>query len=210
MSVRVKICGITRLDDALAAVEAGADALGFVFCETSPRCVTVSVAARIVEGLPPFVAKVGLFVNAPEAQIRSVADACGLDTLQLHGEEPPEFCQRFELKWIKAFRVRDESSLHVLPTYRAAAWLLDSYVPGKAGGTGERFNWELARRAAGLCPRVILAGGLTPENVAEAVRQVHPYAVDVSSGVEKEPGIKDEQKVRAFIQAAKSAGRDIA
>jgi phosphoribosylanthranilate isomerase len=210
MSVRVKICGITRWDDALAAVEAGADALGFVFCEASPRCVTVSVAARIVEGLPPFVAKVGLFVNAPEAQIRRVAGACGLDTLQLHGEEPPEFCQRFTVKWIKAFRMRDESSLQALSAYRAAAWLLDSYVPGKAGGTGERFNWDLARRAAQICPRVILAGGLTPENVAEAVRRVRPYAVDVSSGVEREPGIKDEQKVRAFIEAAKSAGKDIA
>jgi phosphoribosylanthranilate isomerase len=205
MNVRVKICGITNLHDAMAAVEAGADALGFVFCEESPRRVDVKTAAEIIGQLPPFVARVGLFVNAPEDSIRQTAERCRLDTLQLHGDEAPEFCQRFRLSVIKAFRVRDESSLAALKSYAVSGFLLDAFVAGKLGGTGERFDWALARQAAETCPRVILAGGLTPENVALAVRQVRPYAVDVSSGVESKPGQKDHSKLVAFIQAAKSA-----
>jgi phosphoribosylanthranilate isomerase len=205
MGVRVKMCGITNLADALSAVEAGADALGFVFCESSPRCLTVQAAAKIIAALPPFVAKVGLFVDASEAAIREAVEHGGIDVLQLHGDEPCEFCHRFQSPVIKAFRVRDASSLTGLPHYNVAAWLLDSYVPGKPGGTGERFNWELACHAAQLGRPIILAGGLTPANVADAVRQVRPYAVDVSSGVESAPGKKDSEKVKAFIQAAKSA-----
>ena len=146
MSVRVKICGITRITDALTAIDAGADALGFVFL-ASPRNLTPGAAAEIIDALPPFVSKVGLFVNASEPFIRNVLQACALDTLQLHGEEPPEFCRRFRLKVIKAFRIRDETSLKALSSYSQQTWLLDSYSPGKHGGTGERFNWELA------CPR---------------------------------------------------------
>jgi phosphoribosylanthranilate isomerase len=205
MSVRVKICGITNLDDAAAAIEAGADALGFVFCETSPRCLSLPTAARIIQELPPFVSKVGVFVNAPEAMIRTVLQQCGIDTVQLHGDESPEFCRRFGCKVIRAFRVRDEHTLERAVEYKGHAWLLDSFVPGQTGGTGKVFNWDLARRAVALCPGVILAGGLTPANVAEAVRQVRPYAVDVSSGVESKPGKKDHQRVRDFIRAAKSA-----
>jgi phosphoribosylanthranilate isomerase len=206
MNVRVKICGITNSEDAQASVEAGADALGFVFCETSPRQVTFEKAARIIAGLPPFIAKVAVFANAPEHAVRK-ALACGIDTLQFHGDETPEFCRRFRAPVLKAFRVRDRESLEPMLAYDHEAWLLDSYVADKLGGTGERFNWDLARVAVERTSRVILAGGLTPANVADAVRQVRPYAVDVSSGVEAAPGRKDHDKVREFVAQAKRAVR---
>lgn len=204
MTVRVKICGITCLDDALMAVDAGADALGFVFCETSPRCIQPTAAREIIRVLPPFVAKVGLFVDADLDAIHHTAASCGLDTIQLHGNETPDFCQECQVKIIKAFRIRDENSLALCARYPGIAWLLDSYVAGKMGGTGEKFNWDLAKAAARECKYLILAGGLTPENVSTAVRHVHPFAVDVSSGVESSPGRKDPGKVRAFVQAAKA------
>jgi phosphoribosylanthranilate isomerase len=192
--------------DALATVEAGADALGFMFFAGSPRHLSRDVAAEIVRALPPFVARVGVFVNASEAEVRQAVAGCGLDTLQFHGDEPPEFCARFTpLKVYRAFRIRDRESLASLPNYATDAWLLDSFAPGRRGGTGERFNWELALEAKNLGRPIILAGGLTPENVAEAVRRVGPFAVDVSSGVEMAPGRKDAAKVRAFIAAAKGA-----
>ena len=205
MSVRVKICGITRLEDALVAVEAGADALGFMFYEPSARHVTVEAAAAIARRLPPFVARVGVFVNAGEDFIRRALELCGLNTLQFHGEEPPEFCARFSLPQIKAFRIRDEASLQDCRRYPNQAWLLDSFVSGQPGGTGATFNWDLAVRAGEWNRGVILAGGLTLENVAAAVHRVRPYAVDVSSGVESRPGHKDPDRVRAFIQSAKAA-----
>ena len=203
MSVRVKICGITSADDARAAVGAGADALGFMFYEPSPRCVTPEQAAAIIAKLPTHVAKVGVFVDADEAAVRTTAAMAGLDTLQFHGSEPPEFCARFELRTIKAFRVKDSGSLGQLPDYETDAWLLDSYVQGVPGGTGERFNWDLAVEAKRLDRPILLAGGLTPENVGEAVGQVTPYGLDVSSGVEAAPGRKDAAKVAAFIASAK-------
>ncbi len=203
MSVRVKICGITSADDACAAVGAGADALGFMFYEPSPRCVTPEQAAAIIAKLPTHVAKVGVFVDADEAAVRTTAAMAGLDTLQFHGSEPPEFCARFELRTIKAFRVKDSGSLGQLPDYETDAWLLDSYVQGVPGGTGERFNWDLAVEAKRLDRPILLAGGLTPENVGEAVGQVTPYGLDVSSGVEAAPGRKDAAKVAAFIASAK-------
>ena len=202
MNAKVKICGLTNVDDAQASVQAGADALGFMFYPPSPRCVSIKTAAEIIRTLPPFVAKVGVFVNPSEDEVRR-ALACGLDTLQFHGEEPPEFCRRFGLKVLKAFRIRDAGSLHGLPAYDHEAWLLDSYVAGQPGGTGERFNWEVAVEASKFGRPIILAGGLNPGNVAEAVRKVRPYALDVSSGVESEPGKKDREKVRAFLAAAK-------
>ncbi len=203
MSVRVKICGITSADDARAAVGAGVDALGFMFYEPSPRCVTPEQAAAIIAKLPTHVAKVGVFVDADEAAVRTTAAMAGLDTLQFHGSEPPEFCARFELRTIKAFRVKDSGSLAQLPDYETDAWLLDSYVQGVPGGTGERFNWDLAVEAKRLDRPILLAGGLTPENVGEAVGQVTPYGLDVSSGVEAAPGRKDAAKVAAFIASAK-------
>ena len=205
MSVRVKICGITRVQDALDAVEFGADALGFNFFKRSPRCITPRTTKAIIAELPPFVTKVGLFVNASKAEIQRAIAACGIDTIQLHGDETPEFCAEFRLPVIKAFRVQGIEILRLLPRFPTAAWHLDSSVPGKRGGTGTKADWNLARQAVSLGRPVILAGGLTPANVAQAVRQVRPFAVDVSSGVESAPGIKDPAKVRAFVHRAKNA-----
>ena len=190
LMVKVKVCGITNWEDARAAVAFGADALGFVFFDKSPRHVPVETAARIIRQLPPFIARVGVFVDMPLDGILSVATACGLDTVQLHGSESPEFCARIRIKTIKAFRVENVKSLDPLPHYETSAWLLDSYVPGQLGGTGAVFQWNLAVQAIAMGRPIILAGGLTPENIAEAVKQVRPYAVDVSSGVESAPGRK--------------------
>lgn len=211
MRTKVKICGITRLPDALAAVEAGADALGFMFFEGSKRNLAPAAAAKIIRELPPFVAKVGVFVNASADIVRATVAECGLDTLQFHGEETPEFCRQFApLKVIKAFRIQDAASLQPLPDHAVDAWLLDSYVPGQRGGTGERFNWELAAQAKELGRPVILAGGLTPENIADAVQQVWPFGVDVSSGVETAPGQKDAGLVRRFVSIVREMEQELA
>jgi phosphoribosylanthranilate isomerase len=204
MPIRVKICGITNREDAHHAVQAGADALGFVFYPPSPRNVSAAHAAKIIASLPPLVARVGVFVDPNAAQVQQIIDECGIDTLQFHGEEKPEFCRQFRLKVIKGFRIRDDVSLMATAPYSDVTWLLDSYVPGLPGGTGARFNWELALKTARQ-HTVILAGGLTPENVAHAIRAVRPYGVDVSSGVESAPGQKDSMKVSAFINAARRA-----
>ncbi len=204
MPVKVKICGITNLPDGMAAAEAGADALGFVFYDQSPRYISIPAAAELIRQLPPFVMKVGVFVNAPEDLVLRAIRECGLNMLQFHGDEPPDYCVQFGLMSMKAFRVRDAASLRALQDYPTDAWLLDAYSPGKPGGTGETFNWDLALEARSLGRPIFLAGGLTPENVAEAVQRAQPYGVDVSSGVEAAPGRKDHAKVRAFIKAAKS------
>jgi len=204
MAVKVKICGITNLPDGLAAAEAGADALGFLFYDQSPRCISVEAAAALVPQLPPFVLKVGVFVNAPDDLVVRAIRQCGLNLLQFHGDESPEYCLQFGLMSVKAFRVQDAASLQALPTYHTDAWLLDTYSPDKPGGTGDTFNWELALEAQRWGRPIFLAGGLTPENVAEVVRRVRPYGVDVSTGVEAAPGRKDHAKVKAFIQAAKA------
>ena len=202
--VRVKICGITNIEDAVLAVEAGADALGFVF-SPSPRQITPHDASHIIAALPPFVARVGVFVDEPLEKVKNLVAFCPLDLVQLHGQEGPEYCLEVAPRAIKAFRVQDESVLTLLPSYRVCAYLLDSFVSGLAGGTGQTFDWSIARRAGTLGP-VILSGGLTPENVARAIREARPYAVDVSSGVEARPGKKDHHKLRAFIQAVRTAG----
>jgi phosphoribosylanthranilate isomerase len=210
MSVKVKICGVTNIEDAFAAVDAGADALGFMFYEKSPRNVPAKVAAEIIRQLPPFVAKVGVFVNATEESVRNAIGECGIDTLQFHGDETPEFCRKFcPLKMYKAFRMENLESLTALPAYQTDAWLLDSFVAGKLGGTGARFNWDLAIESKKLGRPIILAGGLTPENVTDAVRKVQPFAVDVSSGVESAPGKKDHAKLRRFISAAKGPSETV-
>jgi phosphoribosylanthranilate isomerase len=201
--VKVKICGITRLEDALTASDAGADALGFVFYSRSPRHVTPEQAAEIIGHLPPFVQTVGLFVNEEVSIINSIADQCGLDLIQLHGEETPDYCNAIRRRVIKAFRVKDSSTLDLLAPYNVAGYLLDAWSPAAHGGTGQTFNWEIAAEAAKRGQRIVLAGGLTPDNVAESIRQTCPYGVDVSSGVEAGPGRKDACKVRLFIERAK-------
>jgi len=205
MSPRVKICGITRLQDLHAACEAGADALGFVFYEKSPRHVSVERAAELVRALPPFVQSVGLFVNAGPAFVESVLQAVPLDLLQFHGDETPAECVRFGRPYIKAVRVSpDTDLLKCAADFESArGLLLDAFVPGVPGGTGERFDWRLI--PANLPKPVILSGGLTPDNIAEAVQQVRPWAVDVSSGVEVSKGIKDAQRIARFIAHAKEA-----
>lgn len=203
--VKVKICGITNSEDARHAIECGADALGFVFFGESPRCLEPDQAAAIIKELPPFVTCVGLFVNEEPQRVRQIAADCGVDVIQFHGDEPPDDCLVPGRRTVKALRVRDQASLAAADDYQVAALLLDAWVPGRYGGTGARFDWQLA---AGLARRktVILAGGLDPQNVAEAVHAVRPYAVDVSSGVESVPGTKDPEKVAAFIAAARQAG----
>ncbi|EKF74861.1 N-(5'-phosphoribosyl)anthranilate isomerase [Alcanivorax hongdengensis A-11-3] len=207
---RVKICGITRIDDALAAAQAGADAIGLVFYAPSPRAISVRQAARIVAALPPFVTTVGLFVDASAEQVRETLAAVPLDLLQFHGNEAPAYCEQFQRRWIKAVRMRDDVDLYAIADqYRHADGLLvDSYKPGVPGGTGETFNWE--RVPQDLPLPVVLAGGLEPGNVAEAVTQVRPWAVDVSGGVERmsvqgrrQGGIKDAAAIRAFINRVK-------
>jgi phosphoribosylanthranilate isomerase len=202
MRVKVKICGITNLPDARAAAEAGADVLGFVFYDRSPRFVSFEAAAAIIRELPPFIVKAGVFVNAPEDSVCRAIRECGLNLLQFHGDEAPDYCVQFGLMSMKAFRIRDAASLHALRRYPTDAWLLDAYNPDRLGGTGEVLNWDLAREAQNWGHPIFLAGGLTPENVAEAIRRARPYAVDVSSGVEASPGRKDPAKIKAFIQAA--------
>jgi len=204
MSVRVKICGITNAADAQVAVEAGADLLGFNFYEKSLRFIPIKAAAEISGALPPYALRVGVFVNPAEELVRRAIRECGLGLLQFHGDESPKFCSQFGLMSMKAFRVRDAASLNDLPKYQTDAWLLDAYSPEALGGTGEKFNWDLAGEAQKLGKPIFLAGGLTPENVAEAVQQVRPFGVDVSSGVEASAGKKDHAKVRSFINSAKS------
>ena len=201
----VKICGIGNLEDAMAACDCGADALGFVFYEKSPRHVSIASAAALLRELPPFVQSVGLFVNAEPAFIESVLQAVPLDLLQFHGDETPADCARFGRPYIKAVRVnRDTDLLKCAADFAAArGLLLDAYVPGVPGGTGERFDWTLI--PPNLPKPVILSGGLTPDNVAEAVQRVRPWAVDVSSGVEVSKGIKDAHKIAQFIAKAKEA-----
>lgn len=201
--VRVKICGITNMEDARAAVDYGADALGFIFFPGSPRYITPEKAGEIISYLPPFVTTVGVFVNEDPAKIRSIAEFSGISMPQLHGDEPPDVC-RLCHRVIKAFRVRDFTDLASLEKYQAAAFLLDTYTPDSYGGTGQVFNWDIALEAKRF-GRIILSGGLTPDNIEKAVRMVSPYAVDVSSGVEAAKGKKDLSKLKAFIEKAKAA-----
>ena len=204
---RIKVCGITNSEDAFCAVRLGATALGFVFYEESSRFVTPSEAREVIKHLPPFVTKVGVFVNAEADYLREARDIAGFDVYQFHGDETPEFCAAFGEDYIKAIRVKDTSSLDAVELYDTDAFLFDTYSPDAYGGTGENFSWDvLSGRKLGD-KFVILSGGLTPENVRDAIRAVNPYAVDVSSGVESSPGIKDHLKLKRFMEAA-SYGQD--
>jgi phosphoribosylanthranilate isomerase len=205
--VKVKICGITNWTDARRAVEAGAQFLGFNFYRPSPRYIQPAAARRIIRRLPDGIAAVGVFVNEPEANMLAVARRVGLDYLQLHGDEPPEQVARLkrEIPVIKAVRVRDSFRPKQLDSFRrASAILLDGFDARRHGGTGKTFNWDLARGSNGS-RRIFLAGGLTPENVAEAIHVARPYAVDVCSGVEARPGRKDPARIVALMWAVKAA-----
>ncbi|MET1079134.1 MAG: phosphoribosylanthranilate isomerase [Pseudomonas sp.] len=203
--VRSKICGITRIEDALAAAAAGADAIGLVFYAPSPRAVTLAQARAIVAALPPFVTTVGLFVDASRCELGEILDAVPLDLLQFHGDETPADCAGHGRRYLKALRVApgDDIAARCRAYPEAAGILLDTYVPGVPGGTGEAFDWSLV--PADLPVPLILAGGLTPANVAQAIRQVRPYGVDVSGGVEAGKGIKDADKIRAFLREVRGA-----
>jgi phosphoribosylanthranilate isomerase len=201
--IRVKICGITNAEDALAAVEYGADAVGFVFFKNSPRHILPEKAFDIISLLPPFVTTVGVFVNEDPRRIQTIIRFTGINVVQLHGNEPPHACSVAK-KVIKAFRVTKADDLQSVGKYNVAAFLLDSHSPDSFGGTGKTFNWDIAREAKKF-GRIILSGGLTAGNVGQAIQHVGPYAVDVSSGVEAAKGKKDLAKLKAFIAQARTA-----
>ncbi|MCG8015532.1 MAG: phosphoribosylanthranilate isomerase [Candidatus Thiodiazotropha sp. 'RUGA'] len=208
MRTRIKICGITRTEDALTATRLGADAIGLVFYPPSPRSVSPEQAQQIVKSLPPFVTVVGLFVNEDRAVIEQILNQVPLDLLQFHGDESAEDCSGFGRPWIKAIRMRQETDLLSLEQQYtdASGLLLDTYQAGVPGGTGKTFDWDLVPES--LAGRVILAGGLTSENVTRAVASLHPYAVDVSGGVEAAKGIKDAAKIEAFITGVMRGDND--
>lgn len=203
--VKVKICGITNLSDALASVDAGCDAVGFNFYNKSPRYVFPSKAAKIIHALPRRVVKIGVFVNAREDVIRRIAKLCKLDILQFHGDESPDFCEKFpDFKIIKSFRVKNKESLECAKAYKPFAYLFDTFVKSRRGGTGKTFDWKMIRHIKGLEDRpIFLCGGLTVDNVRKAISAAKPEWVDVCSSVEKKPGIKDHEKIRKLIKAAK-------
>ncbi len=199
--VKVKICGITNIEDALMAVAFGADALGFVFFRGSPRYIEPADAKAIISKLPPIVTTVGVFVDEETAEIERIAEHAGLDVIQMHGNESPDTCN-IGCRVIKAIRVKELTDLELLERYNVSAFLLDTYTPDALGGTGQIFNWDIAVEAKRF-GRVILAGGLNPDNIENAIRLVRPYGVDVSSGIEAEKGKKDRQKMKLFIERAK-------
>ena len=200
--IKVKVCGTTSLKDALFAVESGADALGFVFYKKSPRCISQKEVKDIVVQLPPFVETVGVFVNEASDKVNRIAEQCRLTAVQLHGDESPAFCRRIKRRVIKVFRVLDADSFKGISNYDVSGFLLDSYNDESRGGTGKVFDWNLALRAKKQGP-IILAGGLNPYNVYTAIHRVKPYGVDVCSGVEKSPGVKDFIKIDEFIKSVR-------
>lgn len=205
MSMRVKICGITNLEDAMMAAEGGADAVGFIFAPESPRFVPPATVRQIVSSLPAFVTTVGVFTSGEEKDLRRAIEECGIGLIQFHGPFSPEAIRPFASRAIRVVRVRDEKSLDEIAVCGARAFLLDTHHDRQMGGSGQTFDWTIAAKATRL-GRILLAGGLTPENVGAAIATVRPYGVDVSSGVEIKKGKKDPLKVRAFIKAAKEAG----
>ncbi len=204
MRTRIKVCGITNLDDALSAVDAGADALGFVFYSQSPRFIDPESAKEIIRILPPLVTSVGVFVNEHIEKVQEIVKYCFLDLLQFHGEESPEYCGWFSSRVLKAFRIQNSIPLDEMKRYNVSGFLLDTYSKGLPGGTGVSFDWSLVRESGKQKP-LVLAGGLTPESVGEAIEKIRPYAVDVSSGVENSPGNKAPEKIRQFILAVQES-----
>ena len=208
--VRIKICGLTNLEDSLKAAELGADAVGFIFYGGSPRNVKPETVVAITDKLPPFLGRVGVFVGQSAAEIWEIVRFCGLDTVQLHGTRPPEFMGKLKVNVIKSLRLRSVDDLVMLKEYgQASAFLLDTFDEKQIGGTGKSFNWQWALAAKSYGRPIILSGGLTPDNVVEAVRLARPAAVDVSSGVESAPGKKDYEKMADFIEAVEKAADEL-
>jgi phosphoribosylanthranilate isomerase len=207
MTIRIKICGITRYEDAKVAAGLGVDALGFIFHPKSPRYIAPEAAALIIKQLPPFVSRVGVFVDEEIEKVVSIARATGIDTIQLHGTESPRYCLKLPLPVIKAFSIDPTSDLSLLGQYDVAGFILDTWSADRRGGTGKTFDWSIARAATAKYQRVILAGGLNPQNIEEAVSTVLPYGVDINSGVEIKPGIKNPRKIRDAVQIVRAWDR---
>ncbi len=201
--MKVKICGITNNDDALLSAELGADAIGFIFVKESPRYITPYDARKIIKLLPPFITPVGVVADATREEISDLIKATGIHCLQLHGSEPPDFCAVTSVPAYKSFRINDGFDMQILFDYKVPAYLLDTYVEGTIGGTGKTFDWDIAVKAKTF-GKIILSGGLTPENIAEAVKKVQPYAVDLNSGVESAPGKKDKNKLERVFKIIRS------
>ena len=201
--MRVKICGITNKEDALMAADLGADALGFIFAKGSPRTITPDMARNIIDELPPFTVPVGVFVDSPVEEILSIIEYTGIQCVQLHGNESPFECMKINIPVIKAFKVHEHFRADTLISFKVSAYLLDTYVEGAAGGTGKTFDWNVAVDAKAY-GRIILAGGLNPGNIRDAIRKVQPYGIDISSGVESEPGKKDKRKLQQLFSAVHS------
>ncbi len=208
LKTRVKFCGVTRVEDALHAASIGVDAIGLVFYAESPRVVSIEQAKAIVDSLPPFVTRVGLFVNAERVEVEQISKEVGLDVLQFHGDESPEDCEHYDRPFIKAVRMQEGIDLKKISQQfnNAQALLLDAYDKAKYGGTGKAFDWDIIPKD--LSMPIILAGGLSPDNVAEAIKNVRPFAVDVSGGIEQIKGIKDNKKMNAFMNGVSNGFRD--
>ena len=204
MTIRIKICGITRYEDAKVAAGLGVDALGFIFFPKSPRYISPEAAAVIIKQLPPFVSRVGVFVDEEIDKVITIARTTGIDTIQLHGTESPRYCLRLPLPVIKAFSIDTGTDLTLLEQYDVAGFLLDTWAAGRRGGTGKTFDWSVARAATAKYQRVILAGGINPQNIEEAVSTVLPYGIDINSGVEIKPGIKNPRKIRDAVQIVRA------
>jgi phosphoribosylanthranilate isomerase len=207
IQMKVKICGITNKDDALCAAEFGADALGFIFVKSSPRHIAPRAARKIIQALPPFVVPVGVFADMVYNDILKIIDQAHIGCVQLHGGETPKQLTQYPVPVYKSFRVDSSFNLEILRRYKGSVYLLDTKISGELGGTGQTFDWQIAVKAKEY-GRIILAGGLTPENISEAVRKVQPYAVDVNSGVEEYPGKKDHTKIKLLFERLKQT-RDI-
>jgi phosphoribosylanthranilate isomerase len=204
MSTRIKICGITRLEDARVAANLGVDALGFIFHPKSPRFISPEQARNIIMQLPPMINRVGVFVNETKETIMQIAAQCGIDTVQLHGNESPEFCVAIPLPVIKSFSIRPDFDISKLNDYKTQGILLDTWSPEVQGGSGITFDWSIARKASAMFNNIVLAGGLGPTNLEDALRMVDPFAVDINSGVEIRPGVKNPHKIRAVVKIVKN------
>lgn len=204
MNVRIKICGITRIEDAKTAAHLGVDALGFIFVKKSPRYIEPQAAAEIIRVLPPFVSRVGVFIDETIETIVEICKIAEIDTVQLHGSESPEFCAKIPFPVIKAISVKDDTDITIIDAYVSSGILLDTWSTGMSGGTGKTFDWNIAKKACSRNERIILAGGLGPSNIEEALQSVQPYGVDINSGVEIKPGIKNPHKIRDVVRLVRN------